>query len=88
LIPSRMPFAMCVSCQRTMPFQCRLMVFAASLIGSRRLWGAQKYHFLRNRSPLRGSLDECRAHVDAHLGDRRRIAAMRRQVFGKGADRG
>jgi hypothetical protein len=48
LIPSIRPLAILLSNQRRMPFQWRLTVCAASMIGSNRRWLAQKYHFLRS----------------------------------------
>src|SRR3954452_10500282 len=42
--------AILLSCQRRIPSQCRLTVLAASIIGWRRLWVAQKYHVLRKAS--------------------------------------
>jgi hypothetical protein len=41
------PLAILLWNQRRMPFQWRLTVRAASMIGGSRLWVAQKYHFLR-----------------------------------------
>jgi len=46
-MPSIKPLAILLWNHRSMPSQWRLTVLAASMIGSSRLWVAQKYHLLR-----------------------------------------
>jgi hypothetical protein len=53
LMASMMPLAILLWNQRRMPFQWRLTMRAASIIGGRRLWVAYQYHFLRNGSASR-----------------------------------
>ena len=53
-MPSIRPLAILLSNHRRMPSQWRLTVCAASMIGGRRLWVAQKYQRLKNEAACSG----------------------------------
>ena len=57
LIPSMRPLAILLWNQRRMPFQWRLTVRAASMIGGSRLWVAQRFPLLEeDRRRVRSGL--------------------------------